>query len=402
MRIYSASVNKWTEQVRGKRFVWLGSPPWDGVWTRQNHFTQRLVALGAEVLYLEAPSSWRARLRDRNKRADPVRIREITRGLHVMSAPWHLPGANHWDTIAAINGVVVGATLRDWLHANQWQEFICWCRLPISVFALRKLRPNAVIYDVTDDYALYAKGEQERVRCQVRENELAARADLVFITSQELRKNTSIGSREPVWLPNGVDYETFAQASLPSFEMHPRLSELRKPIIGYVGLISHWMDFDLLEKLAQRWPGQVVMVGPVHPDVQKQVDALNTIHWLGFVPHTDVPRYLRGFDVCILPQHVSELRQRANPLKIWEYLATGKPVVSVALRLLDSMTDVVEVAQDHVDFLQRVAQCLEQGSTPDRVNRRMAAARALSWDTLFDRMMDSVQAKTRDRVELRP
>lgn len=393
VRTYPESVNKWAGHVHGKRFVWLGSPPWDGVWTRQNHFAQRLAALGAEVLYQEAPSSWRARLRDRTKKSNRVAVREVERGLYVMSAPLHLPGANYLDTIAEINGALISSALRDWLVSNNWKEFVCWCRLPVSVFALRKLIPNAIVYDVTDDYALYAKRDYERKRCRSREALLAARADIVFIASQELRKNQIIKSKEPVWLPNGVDYDSFAQASLATLEMHPRLREIRKPIIGYVGLISHWMDFDLLAQLAQRWPGQVVMVGPVHPDVQKHVDSLKNIHWLGFVPHTEVPRYLRGFDVCILPQKVSELRHRANPLKIWEYLATGKPVVSVALRMMETMTDVVEVAQDHPDFMRRVMQCLENPGTVEQISRRMTTARAFSWDTLFDRMMTSLQTR---------
>lgn len=392
-REYSECVYKWSGLVRGKRFIWLGSPPWDGVWTRQNHFAQRLAALGAEVLYLEAPCGWRSRLREGKRGTGMLTVREIERGLHVMTAPLHMPGANHVDAIAAVNGTIVSHAVQAWLDENKWRQFMVWCRLPVSIFALRKLAPQSIVYDVTDDYALYARHDRERSRCRSREASLAARADIVFITSQELRKNQTLNARESIWLPNGVDYDLFAQASRPNFAMHPRLSELRKPIIGYVGLVSRWTDFELLAQLSERWPDHVVMVGPVHPDVRKKVEALKDIQWLGFVPHQDVPRYLRGFDVCILPHEVSELRHRANPLKIWEYLATGKPVVSVALRMLESMGEIVELAQSRDDFVQRVARCLEHPGSGAQIAQRMAAARALSWDNLFDRMMTSLQTR---------
>lgn len=392
-RVYSECVNKWSSLVRGKRFIWLGSPPWDGVWTRQNHFAQRLAALGAEVLYLEAPSGWRSRLREQQHSKGAQMVREIARGLHVMTAPLHIPGANYVDAIAAVNGTIVSNAIQAWLEESNWRQFLVWCRLPVSIFALRKLAPQAIVYDVTDDYALYAQYGHERNRCRSRESSLAARADIVFITSQELRKNQSLQGREAIWLPNGVDYDLFAQASCPAFAMHPRLSEIPRPIIGYVGLVSRWTDFELLAQLSERWPGHIVMVGPVHPDVRKKADALKNIQWLGFVPHREVPRYLRGFDVCILPHEVSELRHRANPLKIWEYLATGKPVVSVALRMLEPMGEIVELAQSRDDFVRRVAHCLENPGTGAHVEQRMAAARALSWDTLFDRMMTTVQTR---------
>src|SRR5206468_116964 len=127
--------------------------------------------------------------------------------------------------------------------------------------------PRHVVYDVTDDYALYARHAGERRRTIQRERNLLDKADTVFVTSSELLKKPSLQSARPVFLPNGVDYELFAAASHPG-PINSLVANLKKPVIGYVGLTSYWMDFDLLAKLGRQWPGQVVMVGPIQPQIR--------------------------------------------------------------------------------------------------------------------------------------
>jgi hypothetical protein len=131
------------------------------------------------------------------------------------------------------------------------------------------------------------------------------------------------------------------------------------------------------------------MVGPVHPEVQTIAHEIPGIVWIGFVPYLELPRYLSSFDVCILPQEVSELRHNANPLKVWEYFATGKPFVSVALRILDPFREIVDVAQSREQFLELVERRL-QGESVERAEMRKSLAINNSWDALFNKMMESL------------
>ena len=147
------------------------------------------------------------------------------------------------------------------------------------------------------------------------------------------------------------------------------------------------MDFPLLEMLGQRWPGQVVMVGPIAAEVEARARAIPGIVWTGFVPQPELPPYLRGFDVCIMPHLTNELRRRSNPLKICEYLAIGKPFVSVDLPAVHPFRGVIDVAADREDFVRLVADNLASSSLPQVVERRQAIARSFSWDRIFETVL---------------
>lgn len=371
--------------LEGQRFVWLLSPPWHGLWTRQNHFVERLTRLGAEVLYVETPGSWRKQLR---RRSWTPEVESVGERLHVMRLPLNVPGTKRARWVGSLNGRATARWIRSWLDEHGWQDYVVWCRVPHSVHALDRLDARAVVYDITDDYALYAQSPGEQRLVTAREQALLSQADAVFITSEELLKKPAVAEAAPVHISNGVAYDLFASAGEPG-PVDPALEVVTQPIIGYVGLTARWMDFELLERLAQRWPGQIAMVGPVSADVQARADAIGGVHWLGFQPHHTLPQFLRAFRVCIMPHQTSALRKRANPLKVYEYLATGKPFVSVDLPALDPVRDLVDVATDADSFEDLVAQRLED-PRPELKEARQNAARAFRWDHLFDRVLGTL------------
>jgi hypothetical protein len=112
--------------------------------------------------------------------------------------------------------------------------------------------------------------------------------------------------------------------------------------------------------------------------------------WLDFVPQHKLPPYIRGFDVCIMPHVVNELRRRSNPLKIWEYLAMGKPFVSVDLPALHPVADLVDTARNADEFVSLVEKNLAQPANPEMIARRQTAARACSWDAIFAGILDQL------------
>lgn len=387
------SLEKWRPCVEGRKFVWLLAPPWHDVPTRQNHFAQRLVRLGAEVLYVENPSAWTSVLKQRRWSELPMlgssEIEAIEPRLHVMRPGMSFPGMKSSDTIASVNGRLIARKVQQYLREHGWSSYLCWCRVPACLFPLRHLAPERTVYDVTDDYELYERSKRARTAVEERENLLLARADHVFITSPELRKKAAFSDNRPHLAPNGVDCELFAQAQDDGL-LHPLMTEIAKPVIGYVGLTSHWMDFDLLEILGRRWPGQVVMVGPIAAEVEARARAIPGIRWIGLVPQPKLPPYLRGFDVCIMPHVVNELRRRSNPLKICEYLATGKPFVSIDLPALEPFREVVDIARDREDFVRLVEANLKARKDTDLIRRRQEMARAFSWDHIFEGVLQQL------------
>lgn len=376
---------------KGRRYVWLLAPPWHDVPTRQTHFAQRLARLGAEILYVENPPALSSVLRQRRWPELPFqragKITEVEPGLHVMSPGLSLPGMKRSDALAALNGKLLARRINDFLRPRGWRSYVCWCRVPACLFPLRHLDPAMTVYDITDDYALYEKNPRAREKVRAREDLLLARADQVFITSEELRRHPAIAAAQPTLAPNGVDCDLFGKAG-DGGKVHP----MPKPAIGYIGLTSHWMDFTLLEMLGRRWPGQVVMVGPIAAQVETQARAIPGIVWAAFVPQPELAPYLRGFDVCIMPHLVNELRRRSNPLKICEYLATGKPFVSVDLPALEPFREVVDVAANREDFLRLVEKRLSTPPDPQLAERRRALARGFSWDRILDDVLTQLAA----------
>jgi glycosyltransferase involved in cell wall biosynthesis len=357
------------------------------VWTRQNHFARRFAAAGAEVLYVENPTALRARLDQEGLGGllRPQDGREVEPRLRVLRLPMQIPGSRQSGSIGALNGLRFARAIRRTLHEQGWDDYIAWCRVPASYHALRHLQPRAVVYDVTDDYELYARSEREKALTRGLERKLLARADRVFTTTATLRDKMAPFNPDVRVIPNGVDAAFF---ETPEREDDP-LPAVPRPRIGFVGLVARWMDFELLRKLAARWPGQVVVVGPVQREVEAELQSIAGLVHVPKVAHLEVPRYLRAFDVCIMPHETSELRHRADPLKVVEYLAAGKPIVSVALRSLEPLAALVDLAADHDGFLALVEQRLRQPRPELREERRRVAA-ARSWDGLYGQVSQAL------------
>jgi len=383
----------WNALVRGRKFLWILSPTWDGVWTRQNHFATRLARLGAEVLYVENPSSWASSLKQRQWKSLPLLsahgTKQVEPRLHVMKPFLSFPGATRSEIIARINGRLVASQIEQWTRSRRWGNCVAWCRLPHSFFALDRFQPQTTVYDITDDYAAYETNSRIRRRVKTREEALLERADLVFVAARPLLEK--VRCRQSYWIPNGVEYELFAQASQPG-EIHPLVAAMGRPVIGFVGLTSHWMDFDLLTMLGSRWPNQILMLGPIAANVEKRARSIRGVVWGGFVPQPNLPPYIRGFDVCIMPYLVSDRTRASSPLKMWEYIATGKPFVSVDLPACDPVREFVDVAHNTAHFVKLVEQRLSRGSHVPSTSAAVLAKRH-SWDAIFQKVLEHLATK---------
>src|SRR2546428_109183 len=122
-----------------EHFLWLLSPPWDGVQTRQQHFARRFARHGVRVLYVENPPAWSSVLRQRNWRELSffnMREREVEPGLHVLRPAISLPGSMRSDFIAALNGRILAQQLNHWFASRGWSDYLAWCRVPASIFSL--------------------------------------------------------------------------------------------------------------------------------------------------------------------------------------------------------------------------------------------------------------------------
>ena len=378
-----------TALVKGRKFLWLNMPPWDNVWTRQNHFTLRLAKLGAEILYVETPRSLAGSFRNRDWRAPFTRpqVRTVAERLDVMSLPPVLPGSMRSEIMAHVVSAQMARPVKAELRKRGWKNYIAWNRVPINVHILPRLQPapSHKVYDITDDYGLFVPKFRELT--EQRERDLLHCVDLVFAASELLVQARRTHNANIHHIPNGVDYDLFAQVGNGNLKINPALADIPKPVIGYVGLVAEWFDHDILAALSERWPSHIVVIGPVKASEAERVSQNKNVRWLGFVERSTLPSYIQAMDVCIIPFRIYERTSTMSPLKMWEYLATGKPIVSTDMPALDPCRHLIRVATN-TNFVSQVETVLNEQENLELAIERRQLARQNSWDRLFEQLFD--------------
>jgi glycosyltransferase involved in cell wall biosynthesis len=217
---------------------------------------------------------------------------------------------------------------------------------------------------------------------------LVRSADLITAVSSGLvRRLREAGAGEVHLIGNGVDFDLFSRAA--SRGIPDDMSEMIRPIIGYVGAIAHWFDFELLDRLAGEYPSATLaLVGPLYQDLRARMEEVTSrrpnVHLLGTKPYEELGRYVSAMDICLIPLQVNELRRAADPNKLYEYAACGRPIVTMAYSdEIRSLSDLVYTADNRDEFVSRVGEALEKGADGERLT---AFARSRSWQARADEM----------------
>lgn len=196
-------------------------------------------------------------------------------------------------------------------------------------------------------------------------------ADVVFASSQSLYDlAVSSGHKNVHLLENAADYDHFARAQSGKLPAPPDFPERKGPVIGYYGALASWVDFDLINQTAEAGY-DVVIIGPwlIYP-----VTLHHNVTVLPQKPYTELPNYLQYFDVAIIPFKVTEMIKGCNPIKMWEYMAAGKPVVTTAIPECQKYKEIYASG----DFLGDIAKALKD--TKAKRDKRIKLAKANSWD----------------------
>lgn len=253
-----------------------------------------------------------------------------------------------------------------------------------------------VVYDILDDLSIYDADEvglSEERTVRFHHPLVLERADAVIVSNQVLAASHQHERADLIYIPNGVDARRFeAPASIPD-----DLSIDGDPIVGYHGMISHWFDFDLFASVARARPGyRFVLVGPYDPRAEAEVEkirSLPNVELVGERPSVTMPSYVRSFDVGTVWFQVNDLTRAVTPLKVYEYLAAGKPVVSTPLPACEA-EPTVRTAADPETF----AAALDESLADADVESRRRAARDNDWRVLIEPLLADLEAKGLTRV----
>jgi glycosyltransferase involved in cell wall biosynthesis len=195
-----------------------------------------------------------------------------------------------------------------------------------------------------------------------------------------------------VFSPHGVDLDLFARAADPATAIAAGARNLPHPVIGYFGSLHEWIDFGLIAWLARQRPlWSFLLVGHAAVDVD-ELRELPNVHLAGAQPYDDLPNWAIAFDAAIIPYRLNRQVANANPLKLREYLATGKPVVSVRNAEIEKFSDVVRIADDRDSFLRALdIAVLDQSAQASA--KRMTAVADQSWDRRVEDVVAHVTRK---------
>ncbi len=300
-------------------------------------------------------------------------VSEIKEGLWQVVLPNSLHGAvystNFEDAGADINAlldqIVFENGIRDALLIADYPNWVN------GMLYLKKRYGFTLVTDYMDDYSGFDNAEERFIEeaCV----KLLRESDMVAASSNYLGKIAKKYNANVEIIRNGTEFAHFYQAYGESGS--------EKKTIGYYGAIAHWFDFEKIEYLSERFPEtDIVLIGSV-TDGEARLKKLKNVRLLGEKPYSELPQYLGGFDVCLIPFDAStSLIQATNPVKFYEYLSAGKKVVATEIPELEPFRDrYVYLANDNRTFGDYVEACLKGEDTLANPQACMEFAKENDW-----------------------
>ena len=254
----------------------------------------------------------------------------------------------------------------------------------------RRLRDRygwRLVYDCLDEHTGFGTHGPETARD---EELLLAASDLVLATSRPLLARVRTLRPDALHLPNAADLERFG--SLPPRSASP-LARLARPVVGYYGAIAGWFDAAAVAHAARRHPDwSFALVGDTRGASLEALEGRPNVHRFGEVPYAELPAYVAGFDVCTIPFQRTSLTEATNPVKLYEYLATGKPVVARRLPELEPFSDVVDLYETPDGLVAALERAVRESPEAGMAARRREIARQNTWEIRYRELRTRLDA----------
>jgi glycosyltransferase involved in cell wall biosynthesis len=309
----------------------------------------------------------------------PEKVRDV------YSLAW-IPGQRWIPAIARINRAITRRAILRALGDGKPEEIIQWCYWPGGYSQARALRlPGKLIFDADNDILSCPNlAERREAYAELMEDCLKHADAIVGGSRRFLRGCTERGFKKTLLLRNGVDPARFGGEE--NMVVPEDLLAIPRPRIGYIGTLSRWMDFPLLEQLAMsnpRW--SFVLIGnPYRTEIPEMLRSLGNVHFLGERTAADIPCHLAGLDVgLVLYQARAGANSDGDSMKVYEYLAAGLPVVSTPYHpyMAEDFEGLIHVENDAAGFSRSIASCLKRSETEkaDWDRKRVAFVENNSW-----------------------
>jgi glycosyltransferase involved in cell wall biosynthesis len=393
-------------------FLWLSTTDWDAPqFGSRQQLAQRLAGRGHRVLFVEVPRSLHSfisdpvgtrralrrlgQVREEMNRREREERREEEGGRLCIYTPRPVLPIYYHPVTNNLNQRLLTADLRRTLSKLGWKVDVWWTYWPNTAAQVGRFGERLAVYHCIDDFTAVsypltppgAIGRMEAALCR-QANLIFTRTEGLAAVKKELNPNTQV-------LPGGVDTAHFDPAAVS--QVSADVAALPRPRVGFLGTIDDRLDVALLAACAQALPEVAfVLAGPIkhHLVELNQLRALANVHFLPARPHSQVPATIAGFDIGLIPYQRTPYTEGLSPIKLYEYLAMGKPVVATDLPYLRRESEQITIARTTADFIAALRQRLAQPATATEQAQWRATAEANSWDRQVDEIENYLKQTT--------
>jgi GT2 family glycosyltransferase/glycosyltransferase involved in cell wall biosynthesis len=253
------------------------------------------------------------------------------------------------------------------------------------VLRLRQCWDWRVLYDCMDEWEDFPNIGKPLLEA---EKELVQRSDVVTVTAALLEQKWRNDNPRCLLVRNGVDFDFFRQHYQPTHI----LGDISHPVIGFYGALAEWVNLGLLASMARARPNwSLVLLGDVFVTDLEGLDGLPNVHLLGRRPYEEMPLYLYHFDVCLVPFRINQVTHAVDPVKFYEYISAGKPVISAPLKELEIYKDYLYFAATPDAFVDQIERALAENDLKLQ-QRRIDLARDNDWRNRYQAMAQAISA----------
>lgn len=371
--------------LTGRDIICLASQAWGSHRCTPQHIAERL-ARGNRVLYVEPLRSplvrfSRSSTQTRSTAGPP---RQVLPNVWVLTLPpvfVPLVAYARIPPLRRFNNALMSVMVDHAAATLGMRDTIAWVYQPTHQGAGLLRRSSLTVYDCIDEWAGATEDPLLKRYIGSVDTAMCATADVLFVGSQGLAAQRMSINHVHALIPQGVDLAHFLPPG-PEHESPADIRAIGRPIIGLVGVLNRErLDVDLICTIADTRPDwTIVLVGPVWKGLNTApLEARRNLRLLGNKPPQELGRYLAAFDVCMLPYLINDFTRNIFPLKLFEYLASGKPFVSTAVPACAEFPRLIRVADSHKAFLAELDAAVVENDSALRAER-IAVARQNDWD----------------------
>ena len=366
---------------------------WENCWMSRHHIMSRLSRY-YKVLWVSPPLYWREAIRFRTAEISTRGVKKVSPSFWTYAPERYLPFTYRFGKLAQFFQEARVRKIKSLLAEMGINRLALYIWRPEYSCNLGVFNEDLVCYHIDDEYTF------SNIDLPVTEEErrLIENSDISFIHSRTLLEKKGRFSPLTYYVPNGVDFDYYRKIVEQDRNLH-ELDSIPGPRIGYIGYIKNQLDLDLLLKLSRkRKDWSFVLVGPVaasHTGITTKVELLkreNNVYFLGEKKPEDLPNYIKEMDVCLMIYRYTPYTKYIYPLKLHEYLACGKPVVSTCLDNLKEFSRVIDFADGLEDWIEKIQRALDN-LDPMREQQRISVSKENSWDQRIETIRSAIQDK---------